>query len=347
MASLSEFLRRTSVEPIRYLPNVHTPSNRLSLLEVLKKLTSLNVEPRQPHDCLNELVTESHIARTIFDRQILPLLTDFLSARRPVLGPEKNPGRVEDKVASKLKIAPAQLDSYKASGEIHFGMNCDFSRSMQPVGTMNFIQRASDAFQGRGMLTLSRNDGSSPIQIYILDVENGFIKEVSHKPNLMRINLKLAVPIILKNGTETFHVLEHKILLKASLQNEKDGCAAWAEYRELEKLEGHLEAAFNRASQDSPESNDLLTKWVQVTERAAESAQRRAVINARDFQIAGITSLVGYKPDTEKSGVVRRDLSDISWAFIPLDEVISQMSTQLANKLPNQAAMGSRRRDYA
>lgn len=303
-------------------------SQRLSILEVLKHLQKPETEPRQPHDSFDGLVTEAHIAEKVFDTQILPALTAILSARRAQHGPEKKYERVKDKVAKKVGIEQARLDEYKASGRIHFGQNCDYTRSMQTVGTMTFIQRATDMFQERGIVTINKGDGSKPLNIVVLDVENGFVEEVGHKPNLMRINLKLAVPISLKDGTETFHVLEHKIFLKASLKNEMDGTAVWQECRELDKREQRLTDAFCSAASNSPESKALLTEFEQVSAQKTEASKRRAEINARDFKIKGIGALIGYTPES-KTGSVR----GMSWTFTPLDEVVVQMAAQKRNTL--------------
>lgn len=325
---LKNFYNRfVAPSPAKKLPDLYLPSERLPLLNVLETLLEPKIEPRQPHDDVNELLAESHIARAVFDRQVLPLLTDVLSAQRPVLGPVKNPDRAEAKVAGKLQIDQELIDSYRASGKIHFGWNCDYTRSMQTVGMMQFIQRASDIFQGRGIVSISKADGSKPVNIVILDVENGFIEEPGHKPNLMRINLKLAIPIELKDGTQTFHVLEHKILLKASLQNEKDGCAAWSELRALTEKASQLSIAFDRAATDSDEASTLLQEFEEVSSLQDKWADKRAEINARDYRIKGIDALMGYT-SASQSGSVR----GISWTFTPLEDVVAQLKAEQNQK---------------
>lgn len=327
LKGLVSFLNRVAPLPAKKLPELYYPSNRLPIFDVLKSLLNPRIEPRQPHDDVNELLAESHIARAVFDKQVLPLLTDILSANRQTIGPAKKADRAETKVAGKLQIDQELIDSYKTSGKIHFGLNCDYTRSMQTVGMMGFIQRSSDIFQGRGIVTINKEGGSKPINIVILDVENGFIEEPSHKPNLMRINLKLAIPIELKDGTQTFHVLEHKILLKASLQNEKDGCVAWSELRALNERASQLGIAFDRAAADSDEALTLLNEFDRVSSLQDKSADRRAEINARDYRIKGIDALIGYTPESQ-SGSVR----GLSWTFTPLKDVVAQLKAEQHQK---------------
>lgn len=332
-SGLMDFLSRVAPLPTKKLPDLYLPSNRLSLFDVLKSLLEPKIEPRQPHDDVNELLAESHIARAVFDKQILPLLTNILSAQRPVIGPAKKTDRAEAKVAGKLQIDQELIDSYRASGQIHYGLNCDYTRSMQTVGIMHFIQRASDIFQGRGIVTIDKADGSKPINIVILDVENGFIEELGHKPNLMRINLKLAIPIELKDGTQTFHVLEHKILLKASLQNEKEGCAAWSELRALNERVSQLGIAFDRAAANSDEASTLLQEFGDVSSLQDKWVDKRAEINARDYKIKGIDALIGYTSKS-KSGSVR----GISWTFTPLEDVVAQLKAEQHQKSAPQVS---------
>ncbi|MBL8640944.1 MAG: hypothetical protein JNL76_02390 [Alphaproteobacteria bacterium] len=317
MAGIS-FLQKAS-QDARQLPEIICPTNRLTLEEVLISLQEGKTEPRQPHDFIDGLGSESQIAKAVFRSTILPVLKDILASHIIKDGPKKNPERVADKVAGKLDLDIDHIQEYKASGDIHYGLNCDYIRDSQLVGGMNFIRRASDLFQGPGVLRLSKN-GGQPVDIFILDVENGFVEEVAHKPKLKRINLKLAIPISLADGTRTFHVLEHKIYLKASQQNESEGTRAWGDLRTLQKQENLLQAAFDQVAGNSPEAASLLNEFMEVAAQKEAMAKYRKEINARDESIKGIHALTGYKPETTE-GKVR----DLTWGFTPLQTVVADI----------------------
>lgn len=317
MASIS-FLRKASHDA-RQLPQIICPAHPLTLEEILISLQEGKTQPRQPHDFIDDLGSESQIAKAVFRSTILPILKDILASGRIINGPEKNLDRAADKIASKLDLDIEHIQEYKASGDIHYGLNCDYIRDSQLVGGMHFIRRASDLFQGPGVLRISK-DGAQPVDIFILDVENGFVEEVAHKPKLKRINLKLAVPISLADGTQTFHVLEHKIYLKASQQNEIAGTKAWGYLRALQKQENLLQAAFDQVAGNSPEAASLLNEFMEVAAQKEAMAKYREEINARDESIKGIHDLTGYKPETTE-GKVR----DLTWGFTPLQTVVADI----------------------
>ena len=217
--------------------------------------------PQNPHNDPELLKAEALIANSIFDQYVRPTLRTAIGAPHYIEGPAKD--------VSRAKIKKGRL-----------GDNCDWARHSNLLNNMRMVALTSDMLSNRGVLTLKTTE-NLPINLYIVDTDNTFISEDPKKLGLRMINTKFLIPITLRGGEESYHILELRSYLAASD----------ATYQESFSL------AISRASPfDGAVQKRLRVSWGQANATAENALLKRTELNQQDAERNGANALFGYTP---------------------------------------------------
>lgn len=234
--------------------------------------------PQNPHNDPEILKAEACLANDVFNAYMRPALRMAIGAPHYIEGPEKKIER-----AAKKKAA--------------FGDNCDWARHSNLLKDMNSARIASDILSERGVLTL-KDPAGLPINIYIVDTDNTFIEPSKKKPGLRMMNTKFLIPIPLKDGESTYHVLELRSYLAKSAESYERSEEEYKKFREADSFAN----AFSLAAQTTSDENSVKRLTKDFNKARAEATTHLALrteINERDAEKNGANILIGYTPNRE------------------------------------------------
>ncbi len=248
--------------------------------------------PVQPHADTKLLQAEAALAREVFMQVIKPALRAALHAPQYKVGPEKDVGRV-----LKKKGSPDE--------------NCDWARFANLVNNMDMAKTSSDMLSRRGLLTLVGVDGQQ-VNIYIVDSDNTFTNPSKKKPGLRNIDTKMLVSLTLKNGEETYHILEMHTILAASADAFRQSHKKYEIYRQQDDYAKTFARAVTLTN-DGECLRSMFKRAASARRKADEALEARTHINLADEQRNSTHTLTGYVP-TKNSGK--------GWSFTSFDELM-------------------------
>ena len=268
------------------------PPERRRLSDVFRDCAN-GLPPRQPHADGDLLITEAFIAQENL-RKIGSYIKAMLGCGFE-LGPAKDLDRAKEKSRAKLTkdtesdSTPSDAEARKEDG---LERNCDFSRARGLLNGTERIKKAIDLFGQRGPVTLK--NGNKSLTLHVVDVDNSFSDPNPKKANLRNLDIKLAVPITLQDGSETYHICEiqfiHKGAKKAYAQSEECYKAARREMVRMQYLENAMDMC-------TPESVKMLEKnWYSAQSSHAKNMEQRRALNRGVVDKYGLDDLIGYQP---------------------------------------------------
>lgn len=258
--------------------------------------------PQNPHNDPELLKAEALIANDMFNHYIRPNLRRAIGAPHYVTGPEKNIGRAMIKKNGKA------------------GDNCDWARHSNLLNNLGMAALTSDMLSNRGVLTL-RTTENLLIDLFIVDADNTFIKEDPKKLGLRMINTKFLIPIVIKDGVETYHILELRSYLASSEDAYQKSEAEYQKYRSAFSLKSSYDRALTLISPtDGAAQKRLRLAWSQAETNAENALLRRTKLNMQDAERNGANALLGYVP--------RPPSSNASWSLMTYDEYMLKVYTE-------------------
>lgn len=178
------------------------PSLTLSFNDAANRARE-GLSPRQPHSEGHRLLAEAFIAQT-FLRKLGTLIGKNFPESVFNVGPPKDADRAVDKIAAKNKKLEEQKGAPLSEDErADLSDNCDFSRAMVGLRSLDQIRKAIEIFGNRGFSALE-NEGQT-IEFLICDVHDTFsYPDDEKKPGYRNLDVKIAVPL----GDDSYHVCE-------------------------------------------------------------------------------------------------------------------------------------------
>jgi len=164
---------------------------RMTLAQMFNKVAN-GEEPQQPLANGRALLADAELAADVM-KQVGTALAEMTGGTY-LRGPAKDLERAEAKAKIKNKTSERAID---------LSYNYDYARFCIPLRNNNQIRHAIDIFHSPGTIRLANG-----LKLHVLDVDNTFIKENPKKPGLRNLDLKIAVPITLKDGTDSYHIVE-------------------------------------------------------------------------------------------------------------------------------------------
>lgn len=275
MKQRSDFSSAAKPTPNNYDGIHQLPLNRRTIVDALHDATE-GSKPRNPHSDPDKLKAEALIANAVFDEYIRPALRTAIGAPHYIEGPEKDVLRAKTK-----------------KGDL--ARNCDWARHANLLNNMSMAKTATDMLSRRGVLRLNSPSTGHPIDLVIVDADNTFINDDPNKPGLRMIDTKILVPIDLASGEQTYHILELRTYLAASVPQYEKSEIAYKQYRE----KSCLVQAFERAITETTDAA-LQTSLSKAESRAANKASAakdlRDRINIEDSNRNDANTLIGYYP---------------------------------------------------
>ncbi len=259
--------------------NVHSLHQNLPRKSIEEALHDawLGKPPQNPHNDPELLKAEALIANSIFDQYVRPTLRIAIGAPHYIEGPVKDVSRAITK-----KGRP--------------GDNCDWARHSNLLNNMRMVALTSDMLSKRGVLTLKTTE-NLPINLYIVDTDNTFIAEDPKKLGLRMINTKFLIPIRIKDGEESYHILELRSYLATSEATYHASEEAYKAYRDATSLSQSYLLAISQASpSDGAVQKRLTLHWAQANATAENALLKRTDLNKQDAERNGANALFGYTP---------------------------------------------------
>lgn len=173
----------------------HGNVTRRSLSALFNALAA-GAPPRQPHAEGDLLIAEAFIAQETLEK-IGAQIRNQLKGQFQI-GPEKDLARAKAKTRERGDLA----------------LNCDFSRARVLLRDLPQIRKAIELFGKTGPVTLG--DNARAVGFHIVDVDNTFSRPSPKKPGLCNLDVKIAFPITLENGEESYHICEIQFLHKGT-----------------------------------------------------------------------------------------------------------------------------------
>lgn len=247
---------------------------RRSLTEAFNAAAA-GAPPRQPHANGELLITEAFIAQESLEK-IGKLLRTEMKGQFEI-GPAKDLGRAMAKTKEKGDLA----------------LNCDFSRARVLLKDLNQIKKAIDIFGRPGEATLGK--GADAMTLNILDVDNTFSKPSAKKPGLCNLDVKIALPITLDTGEESYHICEVQFLHKGTKAVYEKSHKVYEEARSELIRRQYFENAMDMAG--CPETvRNLEKKWHASDKKYNDLMQKRGALNTEIAAKLGLDTLRGYQP---------------------------------------------------
>ncbi|MBI2233478.1 MAG: hypothetical protein HYU57_00380 [Micavibrio aeruginosavorus] len=161
------------------------------------------LSPRQPHSDGHRLLAEAFIAQT-FLRKLGTLIGQNFPGSVFNVGPPKDADRAIDKIGAKNKKLEEQKGAPLTEEErADLSDNCDFSRAMVGLRSLDQIRQAIEVFGSRGFAALEHNDQT--MEFLICDTHDTFsYPDDEKKPGYRNLDVKIAVPL----GNDSYHVCE-------------------------------------------------------------------------------------------------------------------------------------------
>jgi hypothetical protein len=259
--------------------NVHSLHQNLPRKSIEEALYDawMGKPPQNPHNDPELLKAEALIANSIFDQYVRHSLRIAIGAPHYIEGPAKDVGRAITK-----KGRP--------------GDNCDWARHSNLLNNMRMVALASDMLSKRGVVTLKTTE-NLPINLYIVDTDNTFIAEDPKKLGLRMINTKFLIPITLRGGEETYHILELRSYLAASEATYQASEEAYKTYRDATSLSTSYALALSQVSPfDGAVQKRLALSWAQANTNAENALLKRTILNQQDAERNGANALFGHTP---------------------------------------------------
>jgi hypothetical protein len=252
----------------------HATPARRSLSEVFAAAAA-GAPPRQPHNDGNLLIAEAFIAQETL-KKIGRLVNSDLNGIFEI-GPEKDLARAKAKTRERGDLA----------------LNCDFSRARVLLRDVEQIKKAIDLFGQPGPTTLGKGDKG--IALNVVDVDNTFSRPSPKKPGLCNLDVKIALPITLDNGEESYHICEIQFLHKGTKAVYKKSHEIYEEARSELIRRQYIENAMDLAG--CPETAKSLEKrWYKADKLYGELMQKREDLNTGIAEKLGLNALRGYQP---------------------------------------------------
>ncbi len=250
------------------------PAPRRSLSEVFQSVAS-GAPPQQPHADGDLLIAEAFIAQESL-KKIGALLRASMQGSFEI-GPEKDLARAKAKTRERGDLA----------------LNCDFSRARMLLRDVEQIKKAIDLFGQAGPVTLGK--GSKAIEFTIVDVDNTFSRPSPKKPGLCNLDVKIALPITLENGEDSYHICELQFLHKGTKAVYDKSHAIYEEARSELIRRQYIENAMDMAG--CPETaRNLEKRWKKADKSYADLMQKREDLNVGIARKLGLDTLRGYQP---------------------------------------------------
>lgn len=251
-----------------------TPAPRRSLREVFAAAAT-GESPRQPHADGDLLIAEAFIAQESLQK-IGKLVRSQLNGIFEI-GPEKDLARAKAKTKERGDLA----------------LNCDFSRARVLLRDVEQIKKAIDIFGQAGRATLGKGDKA--IDLHIVDVDNTFSRPSPKKPGLCNLDVKIALPITLESGEESYHICEIQFLHKGTKAVYNKSHEIYEEARSELLRRQFIENAMDLAG--CPETaKNLEKRWHKADNLYNELMQKREALNTGIAEKLGLNALRGYQP---------------------------------------------------
>jgi hypothetical protein len=231
--------------------------------------------PRQPHNDGDLLIAEAFIAQETL-KKIGRLVNSDLHGIFEI-GPEKDLARAKAKTKERGDLA----------------LNCDFSRARVLLRDVEQIKKAIDLFGQTGLTRLGKGDKA--IEVNIVDVDNTFSRPSPKKPGLCNLDVKIALPITLDTGEESYHICEVQFLHKGTKATYKKSHEIYEEARSELIRRQFIENAMDMAG--CPETaKNLEKRWHKADKLYNELMQKREDLNTGIAEKLGLNALRGYQP---------------------------------------------------
>lgn len=254
---------------------------RRSLSEVFQNAAS-GTAPKQPHADGDLLIAEAFIAQETLKKIGILIRAQMQGSFE--IGPEKDLARAKAKTRERGDLA----------------LNCDFSRARVLLRDNAQIKKAIDLFGQAGPVTLGK--GSKAIEFTIVDVDNTFSRPSAKKPGLCNLDVKIALPITLENGEESYHICELQFLHKGTKATYDKSHAIYEEARSELIRRQYIENAMDMAG--CPEtSRNLEKRWKKADKNYGDLMQKREDLNTGIARKLSLDTLRGYQPCD--SGIVK------------------------------------------
>lgn len=236
---------------------------------------AVGAPPKQPHADGDLLIAEAFIAQETL-KKIGSHIRSQLQGNFEV-GPEKDLARAKAKTKERGDLA----------------LNCDFSRARVLLKDIAQIRKAIDLFGQSGPVSLGK-EGKS-VEFHIVDVDNTFTRPNPKKPGLCNLDVKIAFPITLHNGEESYHVCEVQFLHKGAKSVYDKSHKIYEEARSELIRRQFIENAMDMAA--CPETaRNLEKRWKKADQLYTSLMQQRSDLNTGIADKLGLNALAGYQP---------------------------------------------------
>lgn len=249
-------------------------TSRRSLADVFKSAAE-GAPPRQPHAEGDLLIAEAFIAQETL-KKIGALIRNAMQGSFEV-GPEKDLARAKAKTRERGDLS----------------LNCDFSRARVLLRDITQIKKAIDLFGRTGPVTLGKD--SKAVDFTIVDVDNTFSRPSPKKPGLCNLDVKIALPITLENGEESYHICELQFLHKGTKAVYDKSHAIYEEARSELIRRQYIENAMDMAG-CAETARNLEKRWKKADKNYADLMQKREDLNVGIARKLGLDTLRGYQP---------------------------------------------------
>ena len=256
-------------QPLRLAYNDNGDTPRRSLSSLFNAVAA-GRPPKQPHADGDLLIAEAFIAQETL-RKIGAQIRDQLQGQFEV-GPEKDLARAKAKTRERGDLA----------------LNCDFSRARVLLKDVPQIRKAIELFGKKGPVTLGK--AGRAVDFHIVDVDNTFTHPSPKKPGLCNLDVKIAFPITLESGEESYHICEVQFLHKGTRATYDKSHKIYEQARSELIRRQFIENAMELAG--CPETAKSLEKrWKKADRLYTELMQKREELNTGIAQKLGLNVL--------------------------------------------------------
>lgn len=259
---------------LELISNTTTPSGavpRRSLSRLFNELAA-GSPPKQPHADGDLLIAEAFIAQETLDK-IGAQIRNQLKGQFEI-GPEKDLARAKAKTRERGDLA----------------LNCDFSRARVLLRDLPQIQKAIDLFGKTGPVTLGNT--AKAVDFHIVDVDNTFTRPSPKKPGLCNLDVKIAFPITLENGENSYHICEIQFLHKGTRATYDKSHKIYEQARSELIRRQFIENAMEMVG--CPETvRNLEKRWKKADKLYSELMQEREELNIGIARKLGLDTLAG------------------------------------------------------